>query len=469
MNETELFNIAVNQWRDKKGKGTMICPKPLDCSIPLVTVLSNVLTRSPTANILILVDGFTDRLEVVNKFKELNDKGETLLLSKFNDKHISIYSQDYNDGYERQTNVFLTICYKTNIISESTYVTLSLSRFKLVIVNKVLDNKSMTYLSKVCPTLDTFRQQELDAVRINTPVEEVLIPLRLDSNSEDAKLLDKYNKEISTSINIFGSFDVMNEARIGNSKTNTSALDVCNRIAKDNGWDLNLDMSIELNREIDKYYNPLAINDRASKTFELIRLRSNLLSDNNIKLKEISDIVKENKDKKILIINKRGEFASDVTNYLNTLNDKDICGNYHDKVENVIAIDDNGNIIYYKSGTKKGLPKYLGVTSQKKQSQRNFNLNKINVLSTSNSPDKELDIDVDIVIITSPLCEDIRSYLYRMSNLNVSNPLKLYTLYIKGTMEEKRIEEREYDRYRTVSTKEIDVDIENNDDCVVVD
>ena len=36
-------------------------------------------------------------------------------------------------------------------------------------------------------------------------------------------------------------------------------------------------------------------------------------------------------------------------------------------------------------------------------------------------------------------------------------------------MEEKRIEEREYDRYRTVSTKEIDVDIENNDDCVVVD
>ena len=76
---------------------------------------------------------------------------------------------------------------------------------------------------------------------------------------------------------------------------------------------------------------------------------------------------------------------------------------------------------------------------------------------------------VDIIIITSPLCEDIRSYLYRMSNLNVSSPLKLYTLYIKGTMEEKRIEEREYDRYRTVSTKEIDVDIENNNDCVVVD
>ena len=56
-----------------------------------------------------------------------------------------------------------------------------------------------------------------------------------------------------------------------------------------------------------------------------------------------------------------------------------------------------------------------------------------------------------------------------MSNLNVSSPLKLYTLYIKGTMEEKRIEEREYDRYRTITTKEIDVDIENNNDCIVVD
>ena len=81
MIETELFNVTVNQWRDKKGKGTMICPKPLDCSIPLVTVLTNVLTRSPTANILVLVDEFTDRLKVINKFKELNDEGETLLLS----------------------------------------------------------------------------------------------------------------------------------------------------------------------------------------------------------------------------------------------------------------------------------------------------------------------------------------------------------------------------------------------------
>ena len=36
-------------------------------------------------------------------------------------------------------------------------------------------------------------------------------------------------------------------------------------------------------------------------------------------------------------------------------------------------------------------------------------------------------------------------------------------------MEEKRIEEREYDRYRTVSTKETDVDIENNNDYIVVD
>lgn len=469
MIETELFNVAVNQWRDRKGKGTMICPKPLDCSIPLITVLTNVLTRSPTVNILILVDGFTDRLEVINKFKNLNDKGETLLLSKFNDKHIVIYSQDYNDGHERHTNAFLTIAYKLSTISESTNVTLSLSRFKLVIIDKVLDNKSMSYLSSTCPTLDTFRQQELDSVRINTPVEEVLIPLTLDSNSEDYKLLERYNKEISTSMNIFGSFDVMNEARVGNNKTNVSALDTCNKIAKDNGWDVSLNMSIELNREIDKYYNPIAINERASNTFEIIRLRSNLLSDNNIKLKEISDIVEENKDKKILIINKRGEFASDVTNYINTLRDKDICANYHDKVENIIALDDNNNIIYYKSGVKKGQPKYLGVVSQKKQAQRNFNLNKINILSTSNSPDKDLDIDVDIVIITSSLCEDIRSYLYRMSNLTISNPLKLYTLYIKGTMEEKRIEDREYDRYRTITTKEIDVDIENNSDFVIVD
>ena len=299
----------------------------------------------------------------------------------------------------------------------------------------------MTYLSKVCPTLDTFKQQELDAVRINTPVEEVLIPLRLDSNSEDANLLDKYNKEISTSINIFGSFDVMNEARIGNSKTNTSALDVCNRIAKDNGWDLNLDMSIELNREIDKYYNPLAINDRASKTFELIRLRSNLLSDNNIKLKEINDIVEENKDKKILIINKRGEFASDVTNYLNTLNDKDICGNYHDKVENVIAIDDNGNIIYYKSGAKKGQQKIISHQAQSSANERLFIEGCTNVLSIKQSSNTKLGIACNLVILTSPLLGDIADIKRRFCNVRFTyNPTIIYKVYCKSTIEQDKLD-----------------------------
>ena len=101
MIETELFNVAVNQWRDKKGRGTMICPKPLDCSIPLVTVLTNVLTRSPTANILVLVDEFTDRLAVINKFKAKEfklEEGKFLggedFMKDYKENHKSLFVPD---------------------------------------------------------------------------------------------------------------------------------------------------------------------------------------------------------------------------------------------------------------------------------------------------------------------------------------------------------------------------------------
>ena len=46
------------------------------------------------------------------------------------------------------------------------------------------------------------------------------------------------------------------------------------------------------------------------------------------------------------IINKRGEFASKVTDYINQFSENVICGNYHDKVEPIPALDD----ILYSGG-----------------------------------------------------------------------------------------------------------------------
>ena len=52
-------------------------------------------------------------------------------------------------------------------------------------------------------------------------------------------------------------------ARLGNSNTNSSSMAVCYNIARQNGWNENLDMTIQFNVEIDELYSPNALKERA--------------------------------------------------------------------------------------------------------------------------------------------------------------------------------------------------------------
>ena len=103
--------------------------------------------------------------------------------------------------------------------------------------------------------------------------------------------------------------------------------------------------------------------------------------------------------------------------------------------------------------------------------QSKFNNGEINILSTNNSPDKSLNIDVDIIIITSPICEDIKSYLYRLTKVNyIGETIKLYTIFCKSTIEHKRLLEREPSINHQIVNKDENIDIsENNFDFVIAD
>src|SRR5574344_899407 len=262
----------------------------------------------------------------------------------------------------------------------------------------------------------------------------------------------------------------MDQCHGGNTALNISATEICYQIAQNNGWSDALDMSFEYNRQVDELYNPNHLNDRAKQTYDMIRNRCNLLSDFNDKLEKVLDIVNANPDAKVLVINKRGDFANKVTEYLNNCSETDICGNYHDKVESIPALDMNGRPILYKSGAKKGQPRELGAKAQKTLFESLFNNDNIRVLSTNNSPDKTLSIKVDIIISTSSQCENVENYLYRLSKVNVSFPLKVYTLFVKNSLEEKKLEERlETETHKIVKNLKNQIMSENNSDFIIVD
>ena len=445
-NPGEIFENAINHWRDEKGIGTTIIPTPLNDKLMVLGVLQRIYARSPTINSVIITNSFSERQNIIEfltqqeNAEENNKEFKNLITSG----KIKVFTDKFIKSCRIQTYPFLCVWYRPDGACKEILDYVSKCKFKLVVLNKFLSSyDDVAKLYQVAPLLKDFKQAEVEAIRLSTPVEETQIGVNIPADSKVYELLKYYDEYVSTSLNIFGSFDIMQQANTGNQQLNISSTQICYQIAQENGWNEHLDMNIEFNLEIDRLYNPNNLKERVSKTYEIIRERSKLLSDFDGKLDVILDIVRENKDKKILIINKRGDFASKVTDFLNDLSDTIICGNYHDKVNNIPAVTFTGQPVYYKSGARKGERKMMGAKAQKTLNVEKFNNDLIHVLSTNNSPDKDLAIDVDVVIITSPMCEDIKSYMYRLSKIYFRSKLiKLYSLYCLNTKEQQMIEKK---------------------------
>lgn len=470
MTEEELHEKSVYQWRMNKGIGTFIIPAPLDVLRPLLMIFPAMYNKSPTLVTNIIVADFVDK-----------DKVKDYLLHKSKAVHSNVYSKLITEGFIKiltvgeATDIFshlypnLVVIYNPKDCLYCYIGLLDKAKFKLVLSSTLFTGK-LEQLNNLVPRVGSYNQASIDEIRSSRPVKETLVPLVVDEDSNLKKKLDYYNKEISTAIAIFGDFETIKMARLGNSDTNSSAMAVCYNIARQNGWNENLDMTIQFNIEIDELYSPNALKERASGIYEIIRSRSLALASSDEKLSYILKIVEDNVDKNILIINKHGDFANEVTKYINDNTHYNSCYNCHDKVENIPAIDDNGNEVLIKSGVNKGKPKMLGVKSQKNLAQKLMNKGAIHVLSTNAAPDKNLAVNIDVVVITSPLCDTIETYLYRLSKVEFAKEVQLYTLYYKGSLEEKKLDERIVPSTHTILNKaEIEVKSDNNYDYCIVD
>lgn len=447
MNELgQLFENAIQEWRNKKGVGTAFVPSKLNSKVLVLGILQRVYSRSPTCKTLIIVETFNERIDLVEflTHQENEEENNAEFKKLLDSKTIKVLTADFINNSTFTERPMFCIIYKLSELSENVKSSFVSSKFRLVVINSLMSTSEDTaFVYKEAPVLDCFTDEQMQAVRVSTPVKEMCVGFTIPEDSEDYKLLKYYDEYITTSLNIFGTFDCIKEACYGNSSLNISAAQVCNRIASDNGWNETLDMSIEYNRQIDSLYNPISIRERASMTYEVIRNRQNLIASNNIKLDTILNYVNEHADEKILIISRNSSFAKKITDYLNTMSENIICGDYHNSVESVPAVDVDGNPIYIKSGKHKGERKMMAATAQKRLNVELFERGTIRVLSTNNAPDKELDIKIDRILISSPLCSDIKAYLYRLDKLLLPPALNVDYLYIKGTQEEKVLRDRD--------------------------
>lgn len=423
----ETYDRLINKWGSKeyKGIGTINCIPPVDYCEIISRIISLMRNKNDNIKILIVTDNWKRRTEIVDSLKNHNINIDTINILT----HTYVNSR-YNYNYD------ISIVVGVNEWNLSCNTVFNHARFKLMIITKdTIDAAKLKEIyTNIPPINDNISSSGINAMRALLPVEEHREPI-LFVNQDDITNYDKYTEYITQTIQVFGNLDNIKYARSG-TPDGRSAMQYITEIAEYNGWSNNMDMTNPFSKQIDKCYNPIVLTERVKTFYNIVRERTLLCSDNVCKLDRIVEIVKDNPDKKFIIISKRGEYAATITKYIN---DKlgEICGDYHDKIDDKVLVDSNGIPILYKSGSKKNTTRIIKSKAISTLNLKAFNDGLLRVLSIKNSSNTELETSVDEWIITSPLCDTIDELIYRYNGINCNqSKLKVHKLYINGTIEE---------------------------------
>lgn len=464
------YDDAIERWRKNRGVGTFNVPYPFDSIVLMKHIVINLLRANKDARILIVTEYLKDKNEIIKCFTENNsDDWDICLSQKLNDRYMVIVDSQYCVEHASNIESTLVIIYKPMYFTFVHSNVLEKAKFKLVMLDRTIDKEAEDNFYHVVPFINAFTQAVVDNHRMSLPVEEVRIGVPVDYDSDSGRKIKRATDEINQTLLIFGDFVSIDKARHGDKTINMSAMQFCYNLAYANGWCETLDMSVEYNKKLDEVYSPTALNARAKSAYDIMRLRSDLVAGYHGKIDEIIDIIDCNKDKKILIINKRYDFANEVRDALNLHAFGTVCQCAHERLGKVDMVDKNGEPVFYTSGAHKGERKQMGAKAQMSLYRTLFNKGDIHVLSVTQAPDKNLNIEVDVVIITSPLCDEIENYVYRLDKVAFREPLKLYTVFCTGTTEEKTLSKRTpKDNHSVFVDNKIAVNYDENSDSIVI-
>ena len=167
MDISDLFLNAVESWRKNKGVGSMLCPLPLDNRVPILLILQRIYSHSPTCSTVIIVESFKDRLNLMEFLTTQEDEDNNKEFKRlFDEKNIRIITREFLRSGRWNSYAFLGIIFNPESFDLGLRLWLDRCKYKLVVLNKLLDiQEDRIYLSKICPILNEFKQNEIDELR----------------------------------------------------------------------------------------------------------------------------------------------------------------------------------------------------------------------------------------------------------------------------------------------------------------
>lgn len=467
--KNEIYTKYIDTWlRQFNGRGSISILKPLNANDFVIAILKRIVSRKPESKIFICVDTYWRRKDILEKCTNNNISTENL----------TVISETYVNA--RFTYSYdLSICIGLKQWSSTSDVVISQAKWYLfVITDSEISSNKLTEIYKHYACVNAgISSKESRAVQLSSPVEDVRVKLTL--NDVDAAKYNEYTEFIQAAINIFGSFENIHFAISGDKSKNLSAEDIRLSIAKINGWSENLDCSIPFNKQIDDYFNPNAIYQRAINVNDIIKRRHILCDSNKDKINAVVKIILENPGKRFIVISKRDDTANGITKAINDALGYEACGDYHDNIEPRVLLDDNGVPLLYKSGVNKGKPRIIksqaistananryeddreaiiinrSELSDSSLSDRLSILNLMSCLSCKFASNDGLAVSCDGIILVSQNVGGFRDIMYRFNNLTFDvSPIPIYRLYFAGTYEQDKIEKEKDDSYAVIKSYE---------------
>ncbi len=457
-----IYDESLNRWRNNFGKGTISYDSYLDLTKPAVNMIIKFLNANPNEKVIIITPNNVRsniwRVNIstnMNKPDDFYERVELLhideILSKKLKEHTELLIVDYIDLY--------TDHYREEVL-RGKYITF---KFCMGLTNSVMPEKLHFVAEDHFKVIHKVTKLDLVTSNLLSNVNEHMVGISLEENQK--LQYDHYSEFINETLEMYQDFDTIQKCYIGDPRNGISPDSFRQKVAESMGWNNSLDLDSEYNKSLDRYYAPSNIYERCKTFTEYVQFRRRLLTDNDVKIEAVINIIKKNIDKKILIINKRSEFATKLAKSINEKlpNNKRKATNilplfeggiptgynknipsraveYHMDIANKPMLDENtGKFITYKSGSKKGEVKELGAKSISNLNLKGFNDDKYSVLCANNTLIKDMVTEVDAIIITSPLCKPMKEHQYRVQKLDFIGEPTIITLYLNDTQEANKI------------------------------
>ena len=426
-NEYEgIIQQVKDGFQSAKGKGYCVITKPVSVTVVLLEIISGLLNKRPNLKILIVIENYSDKSEIVNA---LQSKIKDDLLA-----NVKFISTNYIGKTIPNYDCTIFIDEKKEYIIEkfSSHSKFCLAIYKQNILNNNVKNILDRFLTFIPVKID---REKINNSRIYSPVEEYRHQVCL--SEDDLELSKKYDNYVRDTINIFGDLKTIEYCRNGNPATHQSAMDCRYAVAYRNGWSTSMDKTIEINRQIDELYNPNSIGERVNTVFQITNLRKKLLTNNAVKLPAIKQIIDKEPDKRYLIVSSTGEFCNDIMKYLYNSGYK-VTG-YHNELEDSYLTDINGQVICYKSGELKGQPKVFKAAALSTNNLEFYNAGYYNIMCIKASCKPDVELEADVIIFTTPLIDNIFEFRQRFERIKLPIPTIIHRIYCTMSNEETTI------------------------------